>query len=189
MKKYKFFFDIEKLEDWLNAQLQKGYRCTQANFMGVFSFEKVSEDYIIRLDYREWMSKEKFVEYKLIHEDFGWEHLKGSRFGSIQCWQKKSGNQDEIFSDRQSKAQYYKRLMTYSLPFALLFLIIGIDILVKGNVYMTEGLWDMNGSLFWKALVFETPFALLRLLPTIFFIGMGIVFFKAYRQYNFFNQK
>jgi len=30
---------------------------------------------------------------------------------------------------------------------------------------------------------------LLRLLPTIFFIGMGIVFFKAYRQYNFFNQK
>src|SRR5699024_2323566 len=83
--------------------------------------------------------------------------------------------QNEIFSDRQSKAQYYKRLMTYSLPFALLFLIIGIDILVKGNVYMTEGLWDMNGSLFWKALVFETPFALLRLLPTIFFIGMGIV--------------
>src|SRR5699024_2563645 len=157
--------------------------------MGSFSFEEVSEDCIIRLDYQEWMSKEKFVEYKLIHEDFGWEHLKRSRFGSIQCWQNKSEYQNEICSDRQSKALYYKRLMTYSLSFALLFFIIGIDILVKGNVYMTEGLWDMNGSLFWKALVFETPFALLRLLPTIFFIGMGIVFFKAYRQYNFFNQK
>ena len=188
MKKYKFFFDIEKLEDWLNTQLQKGYRCTNANFMGSFSFEEVSEDYIIRLDYQEWMSKEKFVEYKLIHEDFGWEHLKGSRFGSIQCWQKKSGYQNEIFSDRQSKAQYYKRLMTYSLPFALLFLIIGIDILAKGNVYMTEGLWDMEGSLFWKALVFETPFALLRLLPTLFFLGMMMFYFKAHGKYKFYSQ-
>src|SRR5699024_4777303 len=104
--------------------------------------------------------------YKLIHEDFGWEHLKGSRFGSIQCWQKKSGNQDEIFSDRQSKAQYYKRLMTYSLPFALLFLIIGIDILAKGNVYMTEGLWDMARYRCWTALAFEAPFAVCRLLTS-----------------------
>src|SRR5699024_6209378 len=102
-------------------------------------------------------------------------------FGSIQCWQKKSGYQNEIFSDRQSKAQYYKRLMIYSLPFTILFLLIGIDFLVKGNVYMTEGLWDMNGSLFWKALVFETPFALLRLLTTIILIGMGIVFFISSR--------
>src|SRR5699024_502543 len=147
------------------------------------------EDYIIRLDYQEWMSKEKFVEYKLIHEDFGWEHLKGSRFGSIQCWQKKSGNQNEIFSDRQSKAQYYKRLMIYSLLFTILFLLIGIDILVKVNVYMTEGLWDMNCALFLKSLVRETTFGLLSLLPNIFLIGMWNIFFKAYRQYNFFNQK
>lgn len=189
MKKFKFFIDIERLENWLNNKLQKGYRCTNANFFNVYSFTKTSEDYVIRLDYQNWMSKEAFSEYRLIYEDFGWEHIQGSRFGSVQYWQKKSGNQDNIFSDRQSKAQYYKRLVAYSLPLALLFLIISTDIIVNSGVYMTDGLWDMSGSLFWKAFIFETPFALLRLLPTIFFIGMGVVFFKAYRQYKFFNQK
>ncbi|MCY8205850.1 DUF2812 domain-containing protein, partial [Bacillus sp. N12A5] len=28
MKKCRMFFDIEKEEQWLNEQLQKGYRCT-----------------------------------------------------------------------------------------------------------------------------------------------------------------
>src|SRR5699024_12240277 len=110
--------------------------------MGAFSFEEVSEDYIIRLDYQEWMSKEKFVEYKLIHEDIGWEHLMSSRFGSIQCWQKKSGYQNEIFSDRQSKAQYYTSMMLYSIPFTIIFLLIGIIILMNGIFYMSYRLWD-----------------------------------------------
>lgn len=52
------------------------------------------------------------------------------------------------------------------------------------GLYLTEGLWSMEGSLFWKALLFETPFALLRLLPALMLVFFGFSFYKAYRKYS-----
>ena len=49
--------------------------------------------------------------------------------------------------------------------------------------YFTPGLWDMPGSLFWKAFLFETPFVILRVAPMILFFFMAILYgywsFKA----------
>lgn len=57
-------------------------------------------------------------------------------------------------------------------------------ILKDSGLYLTEGLWNMKGSLFWKAFLFETPFTLLRLLPVFMFVFFGISFYNAYKKYS-----
>ena len=117
MKKFKVFFDIEKEEQWLNEQLQKGYRCTNISGLGIYTFEKTDKRYVMRLDYQDYLPEKKFEEYKGIYEDFGWIYIKGSWLGGIRYWQKEDDDQNEIFSDRESKSNYYKRLMGYSFWF------------------------------------------------------------------------
>src|SRR5699024_11323169 len=102
------------------------------------------------------------MEYKGIYEDFGWSHIEGHRLGGRQYWQKEDDDQNEIFSDRQSMANYYKSLMGYSFMLFLMFLAISVPNKDWGSLYH-EGLWSMNGALFWKAFLFEIPFLLLIL--------------------------
>lgn len=183
MKKFKMFLNIFKEEQWLNKQLQKGYVCTNVNGIGVYTFVKTDEAYAIRLDYQDYLTRRKFAEYKTIYQDFGWSHIKGSRFGSIQYWQKTNDGQIEIFSDRQSYKNYFKRVMNYSFWIGLLLMVMTIYFYKDSGLYLTEGLWDMEGSWFWKAFIFETPFVLLRLTPLMMSFLFGINYLKAYRQY------
>lgn len=187
MKKFKIFFDIEKEEQWLNEQLHKGYRCTNISGLGIYTFEKTDKRYVMRLDYQDYLSKKKFKDYKGIYEDFGWIYINGSWLGGIRYWQKEDDDQNEIFSDRQSKSNYYKRLMGYSFWFGMLFLVSMPD--KDSGLYLAEGLWSMKGALFWKAFLFETPFALLRLLPALMVVFFGSSFYKAYRKYSMLKEK
>lgn len=183
MKKFKMFLDIEKAEKWLNKQLQKGYRCTHISGLGIYTFEKTDKRYVIRLDYQDHLSKKKFKDYKGLYEDFGWVYIGGSWLGD-RYWQKEDGNQNEIFSDRQSWSNHYRRLMNYSASFGLMFLFISYLIYNDSGLYLTEGLWSMEGALFWLALLFETPFVLLRSLPFLMAVLLGCSFFKAFRKYS-----
>jgi hypothetical protein len=60
MKKFKLFFNIVEEEQWLNKQLQKDYRCTNISGLGIYMFKKTNKAYIIRLDYRDYLSANKF---------------------------------------------------------------------------------------------------------------------------------
>ncbi|MFB4169598.1 DUF2812 domain-containing protein [Virgibacillus sp. JSM 102003] len=189
MKKFKVFFDIEKEEQWLNEQLQKGYCCTNISGLGIYTFEKTDNRYVMRLDYQDYLPKKKFKEYQAIYEDFGWTHIVGYRMGGKQYWQKEDGDQNEIFSDRESKGNYYKRLMGYSFWLGMLCLFFSYSIYKDSGLYLTEGLWSMKGSLFWKALLFETPFVLLRSLPVLLVVFFGSSFYRAYRKYSMLKVK
>lgn len=178
------FFDIEKEEKWLNEQLQKGYRCTNINGFGIYTFEETDNSYVIRLDCQEYMSKRKSEEYIGLHEDFGWTYLKGSWLGGIRYWQKEAGNHNEIFSDRQSKGNYYKRVMNYCLVLGMFCLIYSFMLFSDQPTLYFDGLWSMEGSLFCKALIFETPFVLLKLLPVFMAIIFGISYYKAYQKHS-----
>lgn len=184
MKKIKVFFDIIREEQWLNEQLRQGYRCTHVNGFGRYTFEETDVPHVLRLDYQNYMPGDKFQEYKSIYVDFGWTHIRGSRLGSIQYWQKPADGQQEIFSDRQSLTSYYKRVMNYSLSLALVFFIIGFTNIDNFQLYMAQGLWEMEGSLFWKAFLFETPFALLRGSPYLLLVFFGISYYRAYRRHE-----
>lgn len=186
MIKIKSFFDIEKEEKWLNTQLQNGFRCTNISSIGTYTFEKTDKNYVIRLDYQDYFSKEKLANYQTMYEDFGWGLLKSSRSG-LQYWQKEDDAQNELYSDRQSESSYYKRVMTYTLSLTFILLFFSSMLYKDTGLYLTQGLWSMEGSLFWKALLFETPFVLLRLLPailTIFFATSSYTFYKQYILYK-----
>ncbi|MFC0524930.1 DUF2812 domain-containing protein [Pontibacillus salicampi] len=188
MKRFKVFFNIEKEEQWLNEQLQKGFRCTQVNGYGMYTFEKTDKRYIIRLDYQDKLSKEAFEEYKGIYEDFGWNYIKGPWLGGKRFWQKEDDGQNEIFSDRQSQSNYYKRLLSYSFWPGMLCLAYSSMIYKDTRLYHGD-LWGMNGSLFWKAFFFETPFVLVKLLPGLMVIFFSIFYYKTYRQYAMLKEK
>ncbi|PEW54561.1 hypothetical protein CN448_32605, partial [Bacillus cereus] len=98
-------------------------------------------------------------------------------------------DQNEIFSDRQSKSNYYKRLMGYSSGIGILLLPYFHMLYKNSGLYLTEGLWSMKGALFWKALLFETPFVLLRLLPALMLVFIGISFYKTYQKYSMLKEK
>jgi hypothetical protein len=188
MKRFKVFFNIEKEEQFLNEQLQKGFRCTNISGLGIYTFEKTGKRYVMRLDYQDHLSREKFREYKEIYEDFGWNYIKGPSLSGIRYWQKESNDQNEIFSDRQSKGNYYERVMHYSFLLAALCLAYSFMLYSDTDLYH-EGLWSMNGSLFWKAFLFETPFVLLKLLPVLMAIFFGSSFYKAYRKHSLLKEK
>lgn len=78
MKVFKCFFDIEKEEKWLNKQLQNGFRCTNISGLGIYTFEKTDKRYVMRLDYQDYLPKDKYEDYKLMYEDYGWSCIKGS---------------------------------------------------------------------------------------------------------------
>ncbi|WP_113927192.1 DUF2812 domain-containing protein [Bacillus sp. P14.5] len=183
MKKFRVFFNIEKEEQWLNEQLQKGYRCTNISGSGIYTFEQTDKRYVMRLDYQDNLPKEKLAEYKGIYEDFGWHYLKGPWLSGIRYWQKENDAQNEIFSDRQSQGNYYKRLMNYSFWLGTLFLAYSFMFYSDAELYH-EGLWSMDGSLFWKAFLFETPFVLMKLLPALMAILFWRSYFKAYRKHS-----
>lgn len=188
MKKFKLFFDIEKEEQWLNDQLQKGYRCVKISSLGIYTFEKTDKKYVIRLDYQDHFSNKKLTDYKGIYEDFGWNYINNSCHSGIRYWQKVDDDRNEIFSDRQSKSKYYKRLMGYFFWLSIMFLAPSF-VLYKDATLYHEGLWSMEGSLFWKALIFETPFVLLKLLPIFMLVLLGISYYNAYRKYSMLKEQ
>ena len=187
MKRFRVFFNIEKEEQWLNEQLQKGYRCTAIGGLGIYTFEKSDQRYVMRLDYQDRLNKGKFEDYKAMYEDFGWSYISGPVLSGIRYWQKEeSAGQDMIFSDRQSQGSYYKRLMNYSLWLGMLCLFYSLMLYQDSSLYH-EGLWGMEGALFWKAFLFETPFVLLKLLPALMAVLLGISYYQAYRKYSTFK--
>jgi Protein of unknown function (DUF2812) len=185
LKKLRIFFDIEKEEKWLNKQLAKGFRCTKISSLGVYTFEETDKKHVMRLDYRDRMKKEKDLEYTNMYEDFGWRSIAGSKMVGIRYWQKEADGHDELFSDRESLAKYYQRLMVYSgwLGITLFAIMVNYIFIQKPSLYH-DGLWNMEGSLFWKAFLFETPFALLKALPAIMVILFMDGYYRAYKKYK-----
>lgn len=183
MNKYRLFVDPEKEEMWINRIQQDGYRLVSNTLDFIYTFEETDEKYITRTDYQNHMSKEKYDEYLNIHEEFGWEHIRGGRFGMTQqIWSKIEDGNDTLFSDRDSKINFYKRQMNFTGSLAFLFLIYSFifEPVTGNNLFLTSGLWDMQGTEFWRAFLFELPFAIMRFLPAILFPIAAVLFFVSY---------
>ncbi|WP_176786481.1 DUF2812 domain-containing protein [Thermoactinomyces sp. DSM 45892] len=187
MKKFKMFIDIHKEEAWLNEQLKKGYELVKrSSLTGVYHFKKTTNpNQVIKLDVQNGMSKEKYNTYVDLHEEFGWRRVANSRHHYIHYWIKEKDGHDELFSDVQSSGAMLKRIANYYLLWFVVFLAVS----TSGNVYLnpmdaylTPGLWGKQGSAFIKALLFETPFALMRCAPVWFCIIMTMVFTFKYKK-------
>ncbi|MCR8630357.1 DUF2812 domain-containing protein [Paenibacillus radicis (ex Xue et al. 2023)] len=199
MKKYKFFINFEKEEQWLNEMAQQGYRFTKKTTGYEFQPGK-PDNAVIKMDYRTFKKQEDFEDYCALFEDCGWKHITGSKSSGYQYFRKIHENgDDDIFSDADSKAGRYKRISemwsTLATTFIPIFVVlISTDSIDKAAflnpklLYYTPGLWEETGAAFWKAFLFETPFALFRgflwLLIPIMIVLYLIFAFKANKQYS-----
>ncbi|UTH13119.1 DUF2812 domain-containing protein [Macrococcus equipercicus] len=188
MKVTKWFLDPMKQEEWLNHILAQGYYLTKKSALDKYTFQKTKEDFVIRLDYRDHFSAKDYNEYLILHEDMGWELVSGSRLTGIHIWQRIRSGNDVLNSDSFSRVQYCKRMMNYTGMMALLFLFyfyLGAPHLNK--IFLTPGLWDMPREWFWKAFLFELPFALMRIsFPVLLII---FIFFFSNSYYKFYKLK
>ena len=194
MKKFKIFLSLKKEEEWINSIQEEGYKLVSVNSaVSMYTFEKLStkEMFIpyVRLDFREKsMKKTNYEDYVTLFSDSGWKLIKGSRSGGAQYFQQEHPDVTrEIFSDTDSQESVKKRYVKYGYTYGTLFLLYFFlffnnyswnldDILNFKSWYFTQGLWEMKGTWFWKAFLFETPFVLLRVLPLFFFLFLGIYY-------------
>ncbi|MCR2804075.1 DUF2812 domain-containing protein [Paenibacillus soyae] len=174
MRKYKFFVDLEKEERWLNEMARNGYVLERKSGMGYRFENSPAERAVIRIDYRMFRNGADFEDYRALFEDSGWTHIAGTRRSGAQYFKKSQAQEDEdIFSDVDSKAARYKRLseMWGSLaasfiPLCAVLIMLGnidpLALLTPADLYYTPELWEKSGAAFWRAFLFETPFALFR---------------------------
>jgi len=123
-----------------------------------------------------------------LFEDSGWQHISGTKYSGNQYFKQLDNcNCDDIFSDDTSRAERYKRLSNMMLYMLIVFIPLVATSYMQGTsgleafinpreLYLTSGLWEMSGSEFWRAFLFETPFALMRGFST----SLGLLIFLAY---------
>lgn len=140
----------------------------------------VKQRLIVRVDYRPGMSAADFDDYRNLFWDAGWQHVAGTRGSGAQYFASFSGDADaDIFSDSTSKAQRHRRAMVTTALLVLPFLAVTLALWAQGalsvELYLTPGLWEMQGWQFVRAFAFETPFALMRLAFPLLLIGSCVV--------------
>lgn len=114
MKKTRWFWawDDEKEENWLRQMAQDGWHLISPNPFGSYTFESGEpNDVIYRLDYISGSTDK--AEYFQLFRDAGWEHI--DEMGGWQYFRKEyvDGEIYEIFSDNESKAKKYERVLLF----------------------------------------------------------------------------
>ena len=192
MKKFRIFLSLKKEEEWINSIQEEGYKLVSVNSaVPMYTFEKLStkEMFIpyVRLDFREKsMKKTNYEDYVTLFSDSGWKLIKGSRCGGAQYFQQKRPDVSRgIFSDKDSQESAKRRYVKYGYSYGFLFLLYfyifsrntsWTQIINFKSWYLTPNIWNLKGVSFWYAFLFETPFALFRVLPLFFFLFLGIYY-------------
>ena len=193
MRKFKLFLDARKEEQWLNQMLQKGWVLKSANTLcGMYTFEATANrSQIIRLDCQSFPSREKFLDYQTLYEEFGWIHINGTRFSTLQYWLNPTNETDTLFSDEASNTNYLQRLTTLygSLAFfCFMMMFITFDNIKQftnlKSAFYTPGIWEMEGLEFATAMLIESPFALIRFSSPYLTLLFLIITFNAYYKYK-----
>jgi len=200
MRKFKFFLNFDKEEQWLNEMAKQGYQLTNKSSFG-YEFQPAKpEPAMIKIDYRTFKKKGDFEDYLALFEDCGWKHIAGTKSSGTQYFKRSDarGNED-IFSDADSKASRYKRISEMWFTLAATFIPIFAALVSTGSIkvgallnpkllYYTPGLWEKTGASFWSAFWFETPFAFFRgffwmIIPLMIILYLFFAY-KANKQYQ-----
>ncbi|MFT2691995.1 DUF2812 domain-containing protein [Clavibacter zhangzhiyongii] len=190
----RFFVDFDKEERWLNEMAAAG-RLMRKHGLVYRATDIVPGSAVVRIDYRPGMSAADFADYRQLFADAGWQHLSGTRSSGIQHFASTTDDADaDIFSDARSRAQRYERAIDVSMIMLLPTVVVvfalmategsGVrQLLSPGEWYLTPGLWEMEGSRFLGAFLFETVFVVLRVgLPLLLVAAAGVMVATAVYQ-------
>lgn len=176
MRKFKDFVNLDNEEAWLNDMLARGYLLTSVDFG--YAFTRVeTPDGKIRVDHQPRMPAEDFEDYRTLFADAGWRHIVGRASGGAQYFLSTPGATPEIFSDEESKAHRYGRSMQTRSVILLLVavftaILAGGGSLFPDQLFMTPGLWEMQGAQFAGAFALDLVFVILRLAAPVGLIGV-----------------
>lgn len=206
MRKYRYFSTIDREEDWLNAQLDKGLVLCEPVGFGRYSFElKSQSDQVVRIDSRKFKTEDEKNDYFQFMADFGWKNVKNeSKNDGKIYFIGESSISDELFSDSNSK--YEREVRSRNSLFSMNMFIFIFYMLIFYNktnksiffnpkaAFLTPGLWYKGDQEFWSAFLFELPFAILRIIfafaPLIllgYFIYQFILVQKSINKYKHSN--
>ena len=188
MRKFKLFKNFTAEEKWLSSEAQKGNILTKKGIFYKFR-KKNPQNLVFGIDYRTFRKKADYQDYLTLFEDTGWIHRAGSRYSSVQYFT--SNTLDiknvSIFSDRPSSWVRYKRkainYLTYGAILLTLLIIqqvfnqINLSLIINPkSLFLTPGLWEKTGQVFWNAFLFELPVAIIfRFIPLVLLLIMTIL--------------
>jgi hypothetical protein len=112
----------DKEETWLGNMSTDGWHLHSVGLMGRYTFAKgVKQPYTYRLDYM-LLDKKNRADYLQLFQDAGWEYI--GEMSNWQYWRKRvtDGQNQEIFTDNESKIKKYQRLLLF-MGFMLLLLV------------------------------------------------------------------
>ncbi|MBI3172657.1 MAG: DUF2812 domain-containing protein [Chloroflexi bacterium] len=112
LKLFRWFWawDDDKEEGWLREMARQGWHLQSVALPGRYTFEQGEpRDFVYRLDY--FTEQKDIVHYLQIFQDAGWEYV-----GEMNSWryfrkETVQGESLEIFSDNESKARKYQRIL------------------------------------------------------------------------------
>ena len=199
MTKFRIFLNFQKEEKWLEQMAANGWQLKKQYIL--YTFESApSRQANIKIDFRMFPKNQDFLDYCTLFEDSGWKHIAGTKSSGNQYFMRISENSNEdIFSDTISRAGRYKRASNIMLSGAIVLLPLvimaitngtfGIDIFLNPkSLYYTPGLWEMSGTEFLERFLFETPFALMRVIswsvPFLFIIAYVFLSIKSWLIYR-----
>ncbi len=117
-KKFHWFWawEDEKEEIWLREMSKKGLHFSSVSMPGYYIFEQGKPiDYTYRLDY--FIDRKDMPNYLQLFQDAGWSYL--GEMGGWRYFRKAgvNGEELEIYSENESKAKKYQRLLLFLIIF------------------------------------------------------------------------
>lgn len=160
VKKFHWFWawDDEKEEVWLREMSQQGLHLSSVGIPGFYEFKQgFAKDYVYRLDYIR--DRKDYANYLQLFHDSGWDHI-----GEMSGWQyfrkeALNGEDLEIYSDNESKASKYQRV--------LLLLVIILPLLINGNLIISRRDGSEAMGIIFLALMLIYVFGITKILMRI----------------------
>ncbi|GLX70328.1 DUF2812 domain-containing protein [Paenibacillus glycanilyticus] len=141
-------WNYEKEEQWLNDLSREGLHFKKAGkFSSSFFARDESVRYTYRLDYQTGQARgsAKFQEYVDLYQGAGWEYV--SSYGSLwhyfrREWQ--PGEEPQLYTDRESLIQFYKRLQRVMGIMLLANLVLMLTNMINLRSFFTDRLWAVG---------------------------------------------
>ena len=201
-----FVTDIEKEQAFIDSYREKGYKLVGLSpFTCKYVFKKCDDAFIphVRIDYRIFNKIEEYQDYVTFFGDAGWKHIGGSKSSGVQYFEQTNADiTEELFSDKQSYAELYRRIYRFSMYNLVIWVCLFVAtinsydirlLLRPKELFLTPGLWDSSGIKFVFGFLFELPFVIWRnggpFIALIFLIVFIVCAIKAKIKENKYMQK
>ena len=196
---FKLFYSLEKETNWLEEMAQRGYILQRKGMFYHFKETKSSNDISIEIDVRYFTSRNEYETYITECHKSGWTHLSGSYYSGVHYFMGEDRQNQNSFPQKSSTGLKYLRLAETYITFWIVLFVLSMLLMVNGTIdagmllepksmFVTPDIWSLEGWSLWKAILFEIPFILIRILYTyalvIWSFVLGFIGLKYYRWYK-----